>query len=117
MSLRHGVPRVPGRARDRVGDRGQAAVLMLAAVVLAVVCTVALARFGATVSDHERAQAAADAAALAGTDGGREAADRVAAANGAVLVAFTVIDAEAGTVLVQVVVGDATATARATRAP
>jgi len=107
MSRRHG----------RSTDRGQAVVVVLAAVVLAVVCTVALARFGASVSDHERAQAAADAAALAGTDGGRAAAQQIASANGAVLTAFTVVDAASGTVLVTVVVGASSATARATRAP
>ena len=109
MSQRHGLERVP--------DRGQAVVLVLGAVVLAVVCTVALARFGGTVTDRERAQAAADAAALAATDGGRTAAFTVALANGAVLVAFTVLDAEAGTVELTVALGTASATARATRAP
>jgi hypothetical protein len=86
-------------------------------VVLAVLFAVALARFGATVTDHERAQAAADAAALAATDGGREAAERIAVANGAVLTAFTVLDAPTGTVIVTVAVGASSATARATRAP
>lgn len=117
MSSRHGVPRVAVRKADRVSDRGQAVVLVVAAVVLAVVCTVAVAHFGRTLREHEQAQAAADAAALAGTAGGRPAAQRIAAANGAVLTAFVVLDADTGTVQVTVAIGSASATARATRAP
>ncbi|MDO8391431.1 MAG: pilus assembly protein TadG-related protein [Actinomycetota bacterium] len=105
------------RSAERARDAGQAVVLVLAAVVLAVVCTVALASFGRSVLDHEQAQAAADAAALAATTGGGEAAQRLATANGAVLTSFAVLDAETGTVQVTVAIGSVRATARATRAP
>jgi hypothetical protein len=57
---------------------------------------------------------AADAAALAGVVGGRPAAERLAAANGASLVAFTT---DGLTAQATVRVGEAQATARATRAP
>jgi hypothetical protein len=95
-------------------DAGQATVLLLAVVALTVVTMVATAHFASRVATRDRAQAAADAAALAGTTGGRPAAAQLAAANGAVLVAFAVVG-EA--VQVTVVIDGETATARATRAP
>ena len=88
--------------------------LLLAVVALVVVLMVATAHFAGRVVTREHAQSAADAAALAGTDGGQPAAARLARANGAVLVSFMVVG-EAVQVVVRV--GDATATARATRAP
>jgi len=96
-------------------DRGQATVLLLACVTLLVVVMVALAHFGGRVAVHEHAQAAADAAALAGVVGGRPAAARVAALNGGELVSFRALDAM--TVEVAVRVAGSAATARATRAP
>ena len=93
---------------------GQATVLLLAVVALVVVMMAATARFAGRVVTREQAQIAADAAALAGTDGGRPAAAQLARANGGVLVSFTLVG-EAVQVMVRV--GDATATARATRAP
>ena len=95
-------------------DRGQAVVLLLAVVVLIVLSMVAVGRFGARVVGIEQAQIAADAAALAGVDGGRAAAARLADANGAALVSFTAIGDD---VLVTVVVDGVRATARASRAP
>jgi hypothetical protein len=103
-------------------ERGQATPLVLAAVVLVAVMMIATAGFGGRLVRQEQAQAAADAAALAGVSGGRAAAMQLAAANGAELVSY----AEEGvdevtrirlTVRVTVRVHDATATARATRAP
>lgn len=64
--------------------------------------------------ERQRAVTAADAAALAGVIDGREAAVRIAAANGGVLVGWS----ERGRdVTVVVTVGGASATARATDAP
>lgn len=74
----------------------------------------ALARFGGAVNDAARARTAADAAALAGVHGGRAEAADLARANGGVLTRF---DAIGHDVVVAVVVGEATATARATDAP
>lgn len=93
---------------------GQATVLLLVVVTLAVVMMVATAHFAGRVVMREQAQIAADAAALAGTEGGRSAATHLAIANGGVLVSFALVG-EAVQVVVRV--GDATATARATRAP
>ncbi len=95
-------------------DRGQAIVLVLAFVVVAALSTAAMAHFSARIVDKQRAQLAADAAALAGVVGGRDAAERLAAANGAVLTEFVVAGDE---VMVEVHVGNEVAQARATRAP
>lgn len=64
--------------------------------------------------DRQRARAAADAAALAGVVDGRDAASRLASANGGVLVSYSESGDE---VLVVVEVGGARARARATDAP
>ena len=95
-------------------DRGQAIVLALAAVVVAVMCAVAVGRFSARLVDRQQAQLAADAAALAGVDGGRDVAERLALANDGVLMSF---DLNGNEVVVEVRVGDELARARATRAP
>lgn len=104
---------VPVRARNRV-DGGQAVMLVLAVAVVIVVVAMAAARFGARVVHREQAQAAADAAALAGVDGGRPGAARVASANHGTLVSF---EARGDDVVVVVTVAGERATARATRAP
>ena len=88
--------------------------LLLAVVALVVVLMAATAQFAGRVVTREQAQIAADAAALAGTAGGRSAAVELASANGGVLVSFTVVG---DAVQVVVRVDDAIATARATRAP
>lgn len=95
-------------------DRGQAIVLVLAVVVVTVVCALAVARFSTRVVDSQQAQLAADAAALAGVVGGRDAAERLAKSNDGELTSFVITGEE---VLVEVRVGDETAQARATRAP
>jgi Flp pilus assembly protein TadG len=64
--------------------------------------------------DRQRAQNAADAAALAGVTGGREASERLAARNDAVLIAWS---REGRTVVATVRVGDRSASARATDEP
>lgn len=69
-------------------DRGQALGLVLIAVGLVAVIAVALSHVGARLVARSRAQNAADAAALAGVDGGSGAAAAMAARNGGVLVSF-----------------------------
>jgi hypothetical protein len=88
--------------------------LLVAVVALIALLAMAVGFAARRVGDEQRAQAAADAAALAGTQGGRWAAATLAARNGARLVAFVQLGLA---VEVQVVVGRARATARATRAP
>jgi len=96
------------------GQRGQATPLVLAVVAVVVVMLMGAARFGGRVVAQEQAQAAADAAALAGVSGGRPAADRLATVNGGELLAFAF---DGLTAQATVRVGEAVATARATRAP
>jgi hypothetical protein len=101
--------------RDRNGDdNGQATLLAVSVVALAVALMLGAVRLGVRLIDLERASAAADAAALAALDGGRSAAADMAARNGARLTGFTALGDD---VAVVVVVGDATGEARATRAP
>lgn len=64
--------------------------------------------------DHQRAQNAADAAALAGVGGGHAASVALAAANGATLVAW---ERDGHAVVVTVVVDGRRAQARATDGP
>ena len=95
-------------------DRGQAVVLLLAVVVMATLGVVGVGTFGARIVDRGRAQTAADAAALAATAGGRSAAARLAADNGASLISY----AEAGDVVTVVVdVDGERATAKASDGP
>jgi hypothetical protein len=95
-------------------ERGQAVPLALAVVALAIVATVAIAELGGNVVDAGRARTAADAAALAGVEGGRDASARVAAGNGATLLAWSRRpDGSGELVTVTVQVGRARATAAA----
>jgi len=88
--------------------------LLLAVVVMAALSVVAVGLFSQRIVDRGRAQTAADAAALAATEGGRGAAQRLAASNGAILVGY----AEVGDVVTVVVeLNGARATARATDGP
>jgi hypothetical protein len=94
--------------------RGQATPLALVVVVLAIVAVVAIAELGGNVVDAGRARTAADAAALAGVSGGRDASVLIAMRNGASLVSWSRRPDGAGlTVTVTVRVGKATATAAA----
>lgn len=87
--------------------------LVVVTAVLLVVVLLAIATMGRTMVDRTRAQTAADAAALAGLDGGPSAASRLAARHGAQVIAWS----ERGDVVtVTVRLGDTTATARATDA-
>ena len=95
-------------------DRGQAVPLALVAVVVAVVATLAIASFGRSIVDAGRARTAADAAALAGVDGGEGASARLAAEHGATLVSWSSSGSpDALTVTVTVRLGRATASAAA----
>lgn len=95
-------------------NRGQAVVLLLAVVVMAALSVIGVGLFATRIVDRGRAQIAADAAVLAATTGGRQAASRLAASNGAVLLSY----AEDGDVVTVVVAVDGErATARATDGP
>lgn len=95
----------------RVGrQRGAATVLTAATAVLAAMVALAVVHGGQRIIEGARARTAADAAALAGVEGGRAEAERLAVANGGRLDRYTV---SGGDVLVSVRVGDRTATARA----
>lgn len=95
-------------------DRGQAVVLLLAAVAMAALSVVATAAFSRRLVDRGRAQTAADAAALAGLRGGRAGAAELAGRNGADLVGF---EQHGDLVTVVVAVGGERARARATDGP
>ena len=81
------------------------------ALVLGAMLAIGVGRVGAVVVQRQRAQIAADAAALAGVRGGRATAAAVATANGAALQSF---DVRGDEVLVTVTVGAVDASARAT---
>ena len=95
-------------------DRGQAVALLLAVVAMASLSVVTVGSFGVRLIDRGRAQTAADAAALAATFGGRAAAQRLAAHNGARLVQY---DQVGDTFIVVVDVDGQHATAKATDGP
>jgi hypothetical protein len=103
-----------GDVEARRADRGQAWMLLLFVVVAIVAATVGIAQLGAELVHRARARAAADAAALAGTTGGRVAAARIAQRNGAVLVSYRSVGE---LVVVEVVVEGARAAAAASDAP
>lgn len=84
------------------------------AVVLAGTMAVATAELGVAMVQRQRAQLAADAAALAGLEGGPAAAARLARENGGRLVAFR---RSGWVVTVEVVAGRASASARASDGP
>ena len=98
----------------RGDERGQAVPLALAVVAVAILVTVAVAELGGNLVDAGRARTAADAAALAGVEGGRDASARVAAGNGGVIVSWSRrADGDGLLVTVTVRVGRAKATAAA----
>jgi hypothetical protein len=96
-------------------DRGSAVVfVVLIAVAFTTATGAGLAALSRDLIDAARARSAADAAALASVEGGQSAATELASANGATLVSW----AQVGTdVVVEVRVGDAVASARATNVP
>lgn len=84
--------REPTAVRIRRGpsrsEAGQVVPVVAVAMLLAGLIGLGVARLAATSADRSAAQAAADAAALAGAARGPDAARRVAAANGARVVAY-----------------------------
>ena len=96
-------------------DRGSMFLfVVLVGLGLTASVTLALVPVLGALIDHQRAQSAADAAALAGVSGGEPASRELASRNGAALVAWSESGFE---VTVTVRVGHSTATARATDAP
>jgi hypothetical protein len=87
--LRAGPARAPhaGQA-GQAGHAGQVLPFALVVLVLAGIVMAGSVRLGLAVQARSAAQAAADAAALAGAAHGRPAAERLAAADGARLVSF-----------------------------
>ena len=93
-------------------DRGQATVLLVGILAVAVVLLLAMVPVSHAVADATRARSAADAAALAGAAEGEDAARVVAERNGARLLHWR---AEGQDVWVEVEVGRAHAVAKARR--
>lgn len=96
-------------------ERGQVTPLLGLVVVAIGGLLFGLARFGAVTTQSARAQAAADAAALAGAAEGDEAVASLAAANGGDVVTSEVLGDGGREVEVRVRVGDTWAVARARR--
>ena len=107
------------RARPGPWDRGQAAPLMAAILLLAMAAVVATIDIGRLLNQAAAARTAADAAALAGAASGPDAAASIAAANGGVLLSYDEQEPADGSesllVTVEVQVGRASKTARAER--
>lgn len=96
-------------------DRGSMFVLtIMVSVAVVVAVGSAIVPFAVELTHRQRAQTAADAAALAGVHGGQPASVQLAAVNGATLVAWS---RTGRSVTVTVVTGDVAATARATDEP
>jgi len=93
-------------------DRGQALPVVVGVLAVIAVLVAALGVVAGHSIDAARARTAADAAALAGVESGRAAADALAHANGGTLVEFHTFGG--GDVVVRVRVGRASASARAT---
>lgn len=97
---------------ERGSERGQAAVLLVGIMAIAVVVLLALVPVARATAAKAQAKAAADAAALAGAAEGEDAAREVAEANGAELEHWR---AEGDDVWVEVSIGRAHAVAKAHR--
>ena len=96
-------------------DRGSTMVfVVLVALGFTVAAGAGLAQLSRDLIDVSRARSAADAAALASLEGGHAAAVELATTNGATVVSWARVGSD---VVVEVRVGDAVATARATIAP
>lgn len=94
-----------------MSERGSFLPLLALGLALLIVGALVLGTVGRAVTQRARAQAAADAAALAGVVEGREAAVELAQANGGTLISFEV---DGRDTIVEVRVGRAMAQARAT---
>ncbi len=96
-------------------DRGSAMVfVVLVALGFTVAAGAGLAQLSRDLIDVSRARSAADAAALASLEGGPAAAIELATTNGATVVSWAQVGSD---VVVEVRVGDAVASARATNVP
>ena len=93
-------------------ERASVTVVVAGALVLLSLLSLGVVRVGLAATARARAQAAADAVALAGVVDGRDAAEQMAAVNGA---AITLYSDEGTELEVEVRVDDAVATARAFR--
>lgn len=103
----------PGRASALAPDRGQVALpMLLLTLSVVVIATGVVFVMGRVLLDRSAAQAAADAAALAGAAEGVEAAEAIARSNGATVV---LVRWEGSEVVVEVTRGWASARARAGR--
>ena len=98
--------------RVRTSEAGGALVMMATALMFFMVMAFVVVGTASRSVDRSKAQAAADAAALAGAAGGRGEAELLARANGAELVAF---DRSGNEVFVTVLVDGTRAVARAER--
>jgi hypothetical protein len=98
-----------------VRDRGSMLILVvLTGLGMTASITLALVPVLTALVQRQQAQSAADAAALAGVNGGRAASQAIATANEAVLIAWS----QSGyAVTVTLQVGEQEATARATNEP
>ena len=103
------------RPRHRPGtDRGQALPIVIGVVAVLAAFVAGIGWFAIGLRDAAQARTAADAAALAGVEGGSGEAAHLAAANGGALISFA---QQGDDIVVTVRVGRATATARATNGP
>ena len=110
--------RVRDGRRDQRRDAGQAIGLVLISIAFIASAAVAMISVGKHIAKRGSAQTAADAAALAGVDGGQPAAADIASRNGAVLVSFTRrIGSDGYVVTVAVSIGDEQAVAQASSEP
>ncbi len=104
-------PDTRGRRGWRRDANGSAALLTLGVVALTAALLTGTARLGSAALEHQRAQAAADLAALAGAAAGPGDAARVARRNGAAVVATA--DGDDGSFGITVRLGAAIASAAA----
>ncbi|HQV57539.1 MAG TPA: hypothetical protein PKV27_05980 [Ilumatobacteraceae bacterium] len=99
-------------------ESGQAIPLLLIVVTLAALTLVGVGKLGSRMIARQRAQAAADATALAGVTLGDAGARQVAASNSATVVSLAIDEAADGvTCSVVVIVDGVTAQAQATDRP
>ena len=106
-------PKIPRRASALHCDQGQVALpMLLLTLSVVIIATGVVFVLGRVLVDRSAAQAAADAAALAGAAEGEDAARAIARSNGAVVVSLRQDGTE---VVVEVTRGWASARARAGR--
>jgi hypothetical protein len=97
----------------RQRDVGQAVLLMVAVIACCGLLAIGVGTLGVALRDRQQARTAADAAALAGVEGGEREAAALAVANGAVLTEFDRVSSTDGGWIVTVTVSVAGVEARA----